>query len=126
MDKKMICNYIPVYIQQSSLNEGLFIQMDSPISKKIDYVKEMYPKAFHKIQRTIDEECDKHDYVGSAIYDEYPDKTRLMLMRDKIFEIVHLENASCEDDLCIIYPEDDWLKDIIMVLLLHEIERRNR
>lgn len=122
----MIRNYIPVYIQQSSLSEGLFIQMDSPISKKVDYVKEMYPKAFDKIQRTVEEECDKHDYIGSAIYDEYPDKTRLMMMRDKIFEIVHLENASCEDDVCIIYPEDDWLKDTIMVLLLHEIERRNR
>lgn len=74
----MIYNYIPVYIQQSSLSEGFFIKMDSSFSNKIDYVKEMYPKAFAKIQSTIEEECDKMDYVGSPMYDEYPDKTRLL------------------------------------------------
>ena len=57
----MIYNYIPVYIQQSSLSEGFFIKMDSSFSNKIDYVKEMYPKAFAKIQSTIEEECDKMD-----------------------------------------------------------------
>ncbi|CDA30117.1 MULTISPECIES: hypothetical protein [Eubacterium] len=122
----MIYNYIPVYIQQSSLSEGFFIKMDSSFSNKIDYVKEMYPKAFAKIQSTIEEECDKMDYVGSPMYDEYPDKTRLLGIRDRIFEIVHMENAACENDVCIIYPEDDWLKDTIMVLLLYEIQRRNQ
>ena len=38
--------------------------MDSSFSNKIDYVKEMYPKAFAKIQSTIEEECDKMDYVA--------------------------------------------------------------
>ena len=61
----MIYNYIPVYIQQSSLSEGFFIKMDSSFSNKIDYVKEMYPKAFAKIQSTIEEECDK--WIMSAV-----------------------------------------------------------
>ena len=69
----MIYNYIPVYIQQSSLSEGFFIKMDSSFSNKIDYVKEMYPKAFAKIQSTIEEECDKMDKKSTAslFYREY-------------------------------------------------------
>ena len=36
--------------------------------------------------------------LGSPMYDEYPDKTRLLGIRDRIFEIVHMENAACEND----------------------------
>ena len=118
--------YIPFYVQGNAINGFYYGQWNQMSDRDIDYVKEMYPKAFAKIQSTIEEECDKMDYVGSPMYDEYPDKTRLLGIRDRIFEIVHMENAACENDVCIIYPEDDWLKDTIMVLLLYEIQRRNQ
>ena len=36
------------------------------------------------------------------------------------------EEASCNGKECIKYPDDQWLKDIIMVLLLNEIYRRRQ
>ena len=81
----MIYNYIPVYIQQSSLSEGFFIKMDSSFSNKIDYVKEMYPVAFMTIQDWVERECDKQEFAGSLMFDEYPDKLGVLQMVNNIF-----------------------------------------
>ncbi len=123
----MIYNYIPVYIQQSSLSEGFFIKMDSSFSNKIDYVKEMYPVAFMTIQDWVERECDKQEFAGSLMFDEYPDKLGVLQMVNNIFRQVKEEEEQCGDgENCIKYPDDQWLKDIIMVLLLNEMYRRRQ
>ena len=123
----MIYNYIPVYIQQSSLSEGFFIKMDSSFSNKIDYVKEMYPIAFMTIQDWVERECDKQEFAGSLMFDEYPDKLGVLQMVNNIFRRVKEEEEQCGDgENCIKYPDDQWLKDIIMVLLLNEMYRRRQ
>ena len=123
----MIYNYIPVYIQQSSLSEGFFIKMDSSFSNKIDYVKEMYPIAFMTIQDWVERECDKQEFAGSLMFDEYPDKLGVLQMVNNIFRRVKEEEEQCGDgENCIKYPDDQWLKDIIMVLLLNEMYRRRK
>lgn len=45
---------------------------------------------------------------------------------NRIFENIKKEEASCNGKECIKYPDDQWLKDIIMVLLLNEIYRRRQ
>ena len=123
----MIYNYIPVYIQQSSLSEGFFIKMDSSFSNKIDYVKEMYPVAFMTIQDWVERECDKQEFAGSLMFDEYPDKLGVLQMVNNIFRQIKEEEEQCGDgENCIKYPDDQWLKDIIMVLLLNEMYRRRQ
>jgi len=60
--------------------------------KDWDYMRQMYPSIAKKLLREIDEECDKLEYDGSCIFDEYPDRVYLERIVDRIFERVkHLE-----------------------------------
>ena len=45
--------------------------------RDLDRMKEMYPLEVRKVQELVEEECDKMEYEGSLMFDEYPD--RLML-----------------------------------------------
>ena len=45
--------------------------------RDLDRMKEMYPLEIRKVQELVEEECDKMEYEGSLMFDEYPD--RLML-----------------------------------------------
>lgn len=84
------------------------------------YMKEMYPKAFAKLQNLVEEECMKNDYRGSILYDEYPDKLGLRIMVGRIYE-----NAKrIKDEMK--WPDDEWIKDSILVLLLNEMCMRKR
>ena len=88
----------------------------------------MYPALGRQIQPLVEEECDRMEYDGSFMFDEYPDKLGIMRIVNRIFDRVKLEEASCaEGDMdCNKYPDDPWLKDTIMVLLLNEMYRRRQ
>lgn len=116
--------FMPIYIQQGGLPGGYYLQMEPGMMRRADYVKEMYPKTFQRLQQIVDDECDRHEYSGSILYDEYPDRVGLMRMRNDIYDRVQMENTMCEEDMCQLYPQEDWLKDIIMVLLINEVARR--
>lgn len=45
----------------------------------IRYMKELYPELAKRIQALAEEECDRMEYDGSMMYDEYPD--RVMIYR---------------------------------------------
>ena len=45
-----------------------------------EYLQSMYPATAKKIFPYIQEECNRQEYEGSMIYDEYPDKLQLCLM----------------------------------------------
>lgn len=54
--------------------------------KDWDYMKQMYPLTAKKILREIIEECDKLEYEGSCMFDEYPDRVYLGRIVDRIYE----------------------------------------
>ena len=61
------------------------------------------------------------------MFDEYPDKLGVLQIVNRIFAKIKQEESECtEGDKCTKYPDDQWLKDIIMVLLLNEMYRRRR
>ena len=74
----------------------------------------------------LEKECDYQEFAGSMMFDEYPDKMGILRIVNRIFENIKKEEASCNGKECIKYPDDQWLKDIIMVLLLNEIYRRRQ
>ena len=53
-----------------------------------EYLQSMYPATAKKIFPYIQEECDRQEYEGSMIYDEYPDKLQLCLMCRRAYEQV--------------------------------------
>lgn len=52
--------------------------------KDFEYMKQLLPSTLKRIQVEIDEECDKLEYSGSVMFDEYPDKNYIGMLVDRI------------------------------------------
>lgn len=132
---------IPIQIPEEDYNG-----IDEMDKKKM---KAMYPEVCKKIQYYIDEECDKMEYDGSYMYDEYPEKEVIEMLVDKIYEkiqqdkdidtkefdeIISNESEVKEDIVdntskrCGCYRSPNrWLRNNIHVMMLNEVfGRRSR
>lgn len=119
--------YIPFYVQGNAITGMYYGQWQMTEDRDVEYIKEMYPLAFAKIQEQVELEANHQEFVGSMMFDEYPDKMGVMRMVNRIFDRIKEDEVACTDpDNCIKYPEDQWLKDIIMVLMLNEMYRRRQ
>ena len=58
-------------------------------------LKEMYSKEAKRIQRVVEEECDKMEYDGSLMFDEYPDRVMVQKLCDDIYNKVY-DNTTAE------------------------------
>lgn len=81
------------------------------IREEQEYFKGLYPQTVKKYQGIVDAECDRHDFPKSFIYDEYPDRETLFLVRDRIMH--EGTKKGMEEE-----------RDMTYVLLLNEMERR--
>ena len=45
-----------------------------------EYMKSVYPGTAKRLMPYIEEECDRLEYMGSVMYDEYPDRLQLLLL----------------------------------------------
>ena len=79
-----------------------------------DYMKSIYPDAAKRVLPYIEEECDRMEYDGSMMYDEYPDRLQLRLMCRRIYDKAEKE----END------PGTWLMDLIEVMTYQELCRR--
>ncbi len=79
----------------------------------------LYPREVLDIQKVVEEFCDRMEYDGSIMYDEYPDKTSIERISEKI-----CENSRCQGDKGI---DKKWMRALVQVLLCSEISfRRER
>ncbi len=90
------------------------------------YLKELYPASLTGLQKIIDDECDKLEYDGSIMFDEFPDKERLIVLENSIFARV---KSKFQETVAVRQqerglPSEEWLKDIVCVLLINEMMRR--
>ena len=81
------------------------------IRAEYEYVRGLYPMNLRMWQRFVEEEFDRNDGLGSAIYDEWPDREWIYGMRNRI-----MRNAGEQGRI------DE--KDAVMVMVLHEMLRR--
>lgn len=56
--------------------------------KDMDRMKELYPREVRRILEYVEDECDKMEYEGSLMFDEYPDRLMLEMLVDKILQKV--------------------------------------
>lgn len=49
-------------------------------------LKDLYPKEVKSIQALVEDECDKMEYEGSLMFDEYPDKLMLRQIVNRIYD----------------------------------------
>ncbi len=54
--------------------------------RDMERMKELYPEEARRIQSLVEEECDKMEYEGSMMFDEYPDRVMLRVICDRIYQ----------------------------------------
>ena len=90
-------------------------QMEDVEDKK--RIMEMYPLMARRLQPYVEECCDRLEYEGSMMYDEYPD--RFML-----YHICSLVKDEMTKDASAQEMPGGFLDDLIQVLVYQEISRR--
>lgn len=106
------------------------------------YLKNMYPKSCLSIVKAVDEECDKLEYEGSLMFDEYPDRIRLEQITHHIYNLVNkdsIENTVeineycrgryCRNNRCYDCYEDgnpNWLYTLVKAMFYNELLHRRR
>lgn len=67
--------------------------------RDMERMKELYPEEAKRIQRLVEEECDKMEYEGSMMFDEYPDRVTLKVICDRIYQLASQPQEQAEPQL---------------------------
>ena len=104
--------------------------------RDVEYMKSMYPMSAKKILPYVEEECDRMEYEGSTIYEEYPDRLLLYLMAGRIYDrmkegekkeiAMEIEKEQVETQELKRKKKDreETLMDLVQTLLYQEIVQR--
>ena len=102
-------------------------------------LKNLYPKEVRTIQAMVEDECDKMEYEGSLMFDEYPDKLMMERLIEQIYQ--NIQNSQDEEQMQVGDDDDifaaacrgrgcngnrfgDGIQDLISVMLFGEMHRR--
>lgn len=85
--------------------------------KDMERMKELYPSEAKKILEYVEEECDRMEYEGSMMFDEYPDRLLLRRICDRVYQKV-----SGPDEMNSAMPSG--VQNLIEVLLYNEMYKR--
>jgi len=122
------------------------------LDKDLEYMKQLYPRACQRILVEVEDECDKLEYDGSCMFDEYPDRVCLNRIIDNISDRIRNMDEFREDEEEMSTSPDlletnefDWrrrddrrddrrhghrrdgfLRDLIGVILFNEMHNRRR
>lgn len=88
-------------------------------SRDMVYMRKMYPQTMREMQAVVDDECDRMEYDGSLMFDEYPDRLMLERLQKHICERVGDECKSMSE--C---KDKKMINDTISVMLCNEMCRR--
>ncbi len=107
--------------QIPSMNPLSGVEKMMEMENDISYLKYLYPETCRQISECIEEECDRLEYDGSFIFDDYPDKTSLR-------NLAHSIAMTCQKNAPDTFQADQpHIQELIEVLLYHEVLfRRNR
>ena len=131
--QQMDVNRMPFYMTYPMQNLYL---TEMEYEKDMERMKELYPKEVKRMLEMVEEECDKMEYEGSLMFDEYPDRFMLEQITDRIAEKMReadkdVEASQRRDELPPFRPPmgppmgpRDDLRNLIGVLLNHEMYRR--
>ena len=64
--------------------------------KDLERMKELYPREVKQLLELVEDECDKMEYEGSLMFDEYPDRLMLEQVVDRIYQRANGDMAELE------------------------------
>ena len=85
-----------------------------------EYMKSVYPGTAKRLIPYIEEECDRLEYTGSVMYDEYPDRVRLDQACGRILRSMQADAVPEAVD------QAEYSRDVIEMLLYQEVMERRR
>ena len=101
---------------------------DREADRDMEYLHSMYPRQAQLLQRLVEEECERQDYEGSPLYDEYPDKISVLGMCRRIRERAEKEGLSAQElsaeSISEKKQDASFFDQMIQVLLFQEMYRR--
>lgn len=132
-------NKLPYYMMYPT---PFLFDDDRTDERDYEYLKSMYPEMAKRIMPYVEEECDRMEYEGSMIFDEYPDKLQLRLMCGRIYDHV-MENEKFDEmsgaaaDTSVEEQQErpgrrpprrrqGSVRDLVEILLFEELRRRRR
>lgn len=92
-------------------NRDDFLTIQEENDRDMEYFKELYPQNMRQLQEIIEDECDRLEYQGSRMFDEYPDRNMLRSLSHKIYDRAKAMWGLADED-------------VIQVLLFNELARR--
>ena len=104
-------NKLPFYM---AYPVPLLYNDDRNARRDYDYMKSIYPDTAKRVLPYMEGECDRMEYDGSMMYDEYPDRLQLRLMCRRIYDKAGEEEEN----------PGAWLMDLIEVMTYQELCRR--
>jgi hypothetical protein len=92
--------------------------------RDMEYIKSLYPMKVRELLPYVEEECDRMEYAGSMVYDEYPDRLLLHLLCRRVFDKVirDTNKTEAEEEKM----NKDALYDLLQVLVYQELLKRRR
>ena len=104
-------NKLPFYM---AYPVPLLYNDDRNARRDYDYMKSIYPDTAKRVLPYMEEECDRMEYDGRMMYDEYPDRLQLRLMCRRIYDKAKKEEEN----------PGARLMDLIEVMTYQELCRR--
>lgn len=104
-----------------------FYDDEKTARRDLELMKSFYPEASLRIQQIVERECDRMEYDGSMMYDEYPDQLMVMQVCKKVSDKVR-EESGIEPELLEI--QDSYrarsmpMDDLVRILFCHEMFQR--
>lgn len=80
-----------------------------------EYMQGIYPEIAKILLPYIERECDRIQYEGSLIYDEYPDKLLLRLMCSRVYK--NAESELYKQGIILEPEKKQWIRDLLEVLV---------
>ena len=85
--------------------------------------RELYPALAQQIQPLVEDECDRMEYDGSFMFDEYPDQLQIRRISRRIYD--KLDKRDYQDDLMMQETGGrNWMEDFVTMMLLNEMFHR--
>ncbi len=84
-------------------------------------LRELYPIMARRMQPYVEKTCDRLEYPGSMMYDEYPDQLSLLRKAKEAWQAAK-DRENFGDNP----PEWEDIQDLVGVLLLQEMMRRRK
>ena len=95
-----------------------FLEQERDQEMEQEMIKSFYPREALRIQEFVEQECDKLEYEGSVMYDEYLDKYRMEQLTSRICALVNEDGEEVQT------AEKRGSRALVEVLLCTEIGRR--